>query len=214
MSDLTRTNLVVGNNTLSPTLQWSICLDLVMSPVECSHCLNLFCKDCITNWLNNSTECPKKHKFERKAGLDEWIQPVLNKIFIKCPYEGCNLNYAYSTWTNHIKVCKNKSRGIRDETPTGDEIFSWKEVQFFVKDLNNRSHPFVLPLNTTVEELKEKLKPKTGMDVQAQRFACNGKNMSDNRTLEYYGVQPNTTIIQLARLKGGQYWKIKIEWKI
>ena len=205
MTDLTRTNLVVCKKVLSPTLQCSICLDLVMSPVECSHCLNLYCKECITNWLEKSSECPKKHKFEKKEALDDWIQPALNKIFIKCPYDGCGLNYAYSTWANHIKVCNCKPQGINRGTPgNDDEIFSWKEVQFFVKDLNNRTHTFNLPLNTTVKELKEKLKEKTGMDVETQRLICKGKNMDDNRMLEYYDIQANTTIYQLARLNGGQ----------
>ena len=60
-----------------------------------------------------------------------------------------------------------------------------------------------MPLSTTVQELKEKLKEKTGFSVNEQRLTCNGKNMSDDKMLEYYGVQKNTTIYQLARLLGG-----------
>ena len=51
--------------------------------------------------------------------------------------------------------------------------------------------------------MKEKLKQKTGFEVNAQRLSCNGKNMMDDKMLEFYGVQANTTIVQLARLLGG-----------
>ena len=65
--ELTRTNLVVSSNTkVSPTLQCSICLDLVMEPVECTNCSKLFCKECIEGWLKNSKDCPNKHIFLKK----------------------------------------------------------------------------------------------------------------------------------------------------
>ena len=206
MDELTRTNLVVDNNKLSPTLQCSICLDLVMEPIECNNCSKLFCKECINNWLKNSSECPNKHTFIRKSTLDDWIKPVLDRIFINCPYNGCNASYSHSVWSNHLKRCAFKSKGFKGagDTPIGDEIFEWKDVQFFVKDINNRNLTFLLPLSTTVRELKEKLKEKTGFTVEQQRLTCMGKNMADDKMLEYYGVQANTTIYQLARLKGGK----------
>ena len=60
-----------------------------------------------------------------------------------------------------------------------------------------------MPLSTTVQELKEKLKEKTGFSVNEQRLTCNGKNMSDDKMLEYYGIEQDSTIYQLARLLGG-----------
>ena len=206
--DLTRTNLVVDNTKLSPTLQCPICLDLVMDPVECENCRKLFCKECINSWLKNSSECPNKHLFEKQSTLDDWIKPALDRIFIKCPFQNCNNSYAYTTWKNHVNRCASKSKGYKtlsteNTTPTGDEIFEFKEVQFFVKLINNQNLVFVLPLSTTVKELKEKLKEKSGFKVSEQRLSCNGKNMDDERMLEFYGVQQNTTIVQLARLKGG-----------
>ena len=204
--ELTRTNLIVNSNSkLSPTLQCSICLDLVMDPVQCSQCTKLFCKECIDGWLKNSVQCPNKHIFKKKDVIDDWIKKTLDRIFIKCPYKKCNGSYAYSQWRNHIKICISKSQGFKPNelTPTGEEIFEWKEVQFFVKDINNKNHTFLLPLSTTVEELKKQLKTKTGFEVRQQRLSCNGKNMEDDKMLEFYGVQQNTTIIQLARLLGG-----------
>ena len=178
-----------------------------MNPVECNGCSKLFCKDCIENWLKHSRECPNKHNFSKKEKLDDWIKPALNKIFIKCPFKDCNNQYAYSTWSNHIKVCPNKNRGFKlmrvdSTTPEGDDVFEWKDVQFFVKCINNQTITFTLPLCTTIKELKEKLKDKTGFAVESQRLSCNGKHMADEKMLEFYNIQANSTIFQLARLKG------------
>ena len=72
-----------------------------------------------------------------------------------------------------------------------------------MKDIHGKNLTFILPLSTTVKELKEKLEEKTGFKVEAQRLSCNGKEMENNKMLEFYGLQNDQTIVQLARLKGG-----------
>ena len=203
MEELTRINLIANNQEISPTFQCSICLDLVMDPVECENCSKLFCNECINGWLKNSNQCPNKHLFKKANDLDEWIKKSLNKIFINCPYFKCNSKYNYNMWKNHLKVCNYKSNGIQLFTPSGEEVFKWMEVQFFVKDLNNRNHVFNLPLSTTVKELKERLKDKTGINVEDMILICGPKAMQNEKMLEFYSVEDNTTIIQLTRLKGG-----------
>jgi len=215
MNELTRTNLIVNPNQTTPSLQCPICLDLVIEPYECEECGKIFCKDCITNWLNTNyqqqlkngikspkKECPNKHEFIRKKILDDWVNQTLQKIYIKCPYKTCYSQYAYSAWPTHVKVCIARTKGIRDETPTGEEIFADKEIQFFVKDLQGHSCLFKLPLSTTVEELKKAVKNKTGINVENQRLIGNGKNMEDTKTLEYYCIQDCSTISLVMRLKG------------
>ena len=94
MDELTKTNLIVNKNGISPSFQCNICLDLVMNPIECNSCSKLFCKECIESWLKSSKnhECPNKHTFSKKGKLDEWIQPALNRIFIKCPFKDAIMN--------------------------------------------------------------------------------------------------------------------------
>jgi len=206
-NEINRGKLVANMTAVSPTLQCAICLDLVMTPVECKNCSKLFCKNCIESWLKTANECPNKHPFVKKEELDEWIKKALGKIFLKCPYKGCKSDYNYKYWTDHVKKCPFKSKGIQklnDETTDGeDEPFIWEVIQFFVKDIHGKTHTFELPLSTTVLELKEKLREKTGFDVEAQRLTCNGKTMENPKMLEFYGLQKNQTIFQLARLKGG-----------
>ena len=108
----------------------------------------------------------------------------------------------------HVKKCKCKSKGVIkindvETTYEEDEPFKLEEVQFFVKDIHNKRFTFILPLSTTVRELKEKLEEKTGFKVEAQRLTCNGKEMNNQKMLEHYGLEKDQTIYQLARLKGG-----------
>jgi hypothetical protein len=206
-NQISRQKLISNNTPISPTLQCAICLDLVMSPVECETCTKLFCKDCIDNWLLNcANECPNKHPFKKIEELDEWIKIALGKIFIKCPFNGCKEDYNYKYWMNHVKKCPFKSKGVMkstDNATEGDEPFIWENVQFFVKDIHGKSHTFNLPLSTTVKELKEKLEAKTGFKVEAQRLSLNGKPLDNTKMLEFYQLQNNQTILQLGRLKGG-----------
>ena len=102
-NQISRGKLVSNIQTISPTLQCAICLDLVMTPVECEDCSKLFCKDCIENWLKNTKECPNKHPFIKKKELDDWIKKAIGKIYLKCPYIGCGSDYAYKYWTEHVK---------------------------------------------------------------------------------------------------------------
>ena len=203
-----RGQLISNPKTISPTLRCSICLDLVMDPVECDNCSKLFCKYCIEKWLNyNNNECPNMHDFIKKEDLDQWAKNVLGKINLRCPYIGCGSNYAYKFWKDHVKNCIFKNKGIRkfhlDDPNKEEEKFIWENIQFFVKAIDGRTYLFCLPLSTTVKELKENLEQKTGFKVEDQILSCNGKYMEDNKLLEYYELKENQNIFQLTRLKGG-----------
>ena len=209
-NEISRGELISNQTSVSPTLQCPICRDLVMNPVECKNCSKLFCKYCIDNWLQNTNQCPNKHIFEKKEELDDWIKTALGKIFLKCPFIGCRSDYAYKYWKDHVKKCIFKSKGCKkkDDEEEAKELFGWNPIQFFVKCIDGRTHLFNLPLSTTVKELKELLEAKVGFKVEAQVLSCNGKNMENNKLLEFYGLQPNQTILQMGRVHGGNLIKI------
>ena len=130
---ISRGKLVSNMTNISPTLQCEICLDLVMTPVECGNCSKLFCKLCIDEWLKNETECPNKHIFVKKEELDEWIKKELGKIFLKCPYIGCGSDYAYKYWTVHVKKCPLKSHGIKKLNDENDITTDGNELSFYME---------------------------------------------------------------------------------
>ena len=201
---------LISNNgiIITPAIQCGLCLDLVMTPVECENCSKLFCKECIDNWLKQKNECPFKHQFKKMENIDLWAQQVFAKLFLKCPYKGCLNDYAYKNWMNHVKNCPMKNSGIKDLINNNNEeevkdVFLWENIQFFVLTLQGHNLVFNLPLSTTVKELKEKLEEKTPIKASEQRLELNGKTMEDSKMLYYYNLQPNNTVHQLVRMKGG-----------
>ena len=109
---------------------------------------------------------------------------------------------------NHVKNCPMKNSGIKDLINNNNEeevkdVFLWENIQFFVLTLQGHNLVFNLPLSTTVKELKEKLEEKTPIKASEQRLELNGKTMEDSKMLYYYNLQPNNTVHQLVRMKGG-----------
>ena len=71
-------------------------------------------------------------------------------------------------------------------------------------------------LNTTYEELKQKIVEKNGGTVNDISLAYGGKPLKPKTLLEEYNVQKNSTFHQLGRLKGGKnddllYFKCELE---
>ncbi|CAG2178327.1 unnamed protein product [Oppiella nova] len=43
-------------------MQCSICQDILRNPVVAPCCLQMFCEQCINEWLNTETTCPHDRK--------------------------------------------------------------------------------------------------------------------------------------------------------
>jgi hypothetical protein len=77
---------------------------------------------------------------------------------------------------------------------------------FFVKSIRGNSIVVDgLPLSsTTVQELQEEVQSREGIPAKHQRFIFEGKQLSDSpKTLGDYGVQKDSTVQLLLRLRGG-----------
>ena len=87
-----------------------ICQDLFMDPMETQCCRQIYCKQCITQWLNERNSCP----FDRKS-LDmrdmkspsRVVTNLLNKMKVKCEYHcnGCDVISIMDQLSNHSKAC-------------------------------------------------------------------------------------------------------------
>ena len=76
-----------------------------------------------------------------------------------------------------------------------------KKIQFFVRDLQKSSLVIRMPANSLLSEIKEKIKEKTGLKAEAQRLMFTGKYLHEHKTLEFYGVNDNSNIYLLTRLR-------------
>ena len=222
MSAFDRIELVDKSNgeeiRANPHLQCPFCLDLLFEPIQCSICKKCYCKDCFDTWTGEK-KCfggKDSHTFSRNISTQDWINQYLNKFKIKCCYQGCpQKQMEYKNFKNHTRTCTYKKNGYCNETRSG-EAFEWKEFQVFVAPLSGPTLTITVSLNTTYEELKQKIVEKNGGTVNDISLAYGGKPLKPKTLLEEYNVQKNTTFHQLGRLKGGKnddslYFKCKLE---
>eukprot|EP01083_Nonionella_stella_P069902 186637_1 len=73
-----------------------------------------------------------------------------------------------------------------------------------VKTLTGKTIDFTPSGQTTVRQLKEQMQEKEGIPVEQQRFIFAGKQLDDDRTLASYGIQHDSTIHLVLRLRGGE----------
>ena len=79
-----------------------------------------------------------------------------------------------------------------------------KNINFFVRNINDENLSFNLPLNTSVLDLKKRIAERIEFTIKIdeERLILNGRNMEDSKTLEFYNLQENQIIYRLLRLNG------------
>ena len=98
-------NAINNNNILN--LICPICSNIFKFPKGCSSKNNshFYCKECIDEYLKHYEGCPDcKKNFEYKS--NDKIDELLNNIYFRCKYRGCQKTLNYSEYLKHINECK------------------------------------------------------------------------------------------------------------
>eukprot|EP01083_Nonionella_stella_P317539 1156843_1 len=117
----------------------------------------------------------------------------------------------YNAETRHDVV----TRYIRQNTAQNDENEEAKSdgrgggggggsMNINVKTLTGKTIDFTPSGQTTVRQLKEQMQEKECIPVEQQRFLFAGTELDDDRTLASYGIQHDSTIHLVLRLRGGE----------
>jgi hypothetical protein len=76
-------------------------------------------------------------------------------------------------------------------------------VQIFVKSISDTQNVFDVDLNDRVSDLKEKIRFKSGIIPNQQTLTYRGKVLQDNMTLSDCGIQRDSVVVMIARVRGG-----------
>ena len=75
--------------------------------------------------------------------------------------------------------------------------------QIFIKTLQGKNITLNVNDTDTIQSLKDRIKDIEGIPQDQQRLVFNGKQLEDNQTIGDYGIQADSSIHLVLRLRGG-----------
>ena len=106
-------------NSFKDSVACPLCLCILIDPVMCMNCQNVYCKKCVDDWAKKDKKCPNRCEnpnYQKSLVKND----ILSKLKIKCKF--CKMIVQYNEVQNHKENCiKDKMESyeiIESPTPT------------------------------------------------------------------------------------------------
>jgi len=120
-------------SNMKDLLTCPICLNILMSPVQCNKCNKCFCKICIDNYTNSKSKCPFRCD-NPLYNQNKFVENVLAILKFKCK-NGCDKIIKYEDLQKHYQEDCDK---IDYKAKYKELLKKYKEM----KNPNNKNQQF------------------------------------------------------------------------
>ena len=71
-------------------------------------------------------------------------------------------------------------------------------MKIFIKTITGKIISLDIDPNDTIEKIKDKLRIQEGFSFGSFRLCFNGKTLNNTKTLDFYNIQDENTLLQLS----------------
>ncbi|XP_054720480.1 uncharacterized protein LOC129230097 isoform X2 [Uloborus diversus] len=174
----------------------SICRAIFCDPVQCP-CNHVFCRACITKWLQTNKNCPVCRKRATRSSIQDVVPLIKNmilKLILRCKNSenGCDEKFSLEACETHMRACLYQM--VKCKNPSCPEHLLRKEIEDHERDkclfrcfkcstcslniskLTPRKHSCVKDLQKVIKEKNQVIKLQ---EERIQQLMAENKSLKD-----------------------------------
>lgn len=203
------------NVIVSEEFKCSICLCVLREATQLN-CEHLFCKECITTFLETSPNtkfCPIDRKPASLSDLKPAhvsVRNIISKLEVKFRYhsEGCKVKMLLENLDKHDIICSFGPCPQPNGSPTGDGIVTIEAptvpINVVVKLADSSLTAIIsCSVNDSVYTFKRKIQDREGIRAEEKALFYGSKALEDSKLLIHYNIYDECVLFSTRRFLGG-----------